>query len=215
MANNKPNQYERFVSESSRTGPRQFEVPYVINNLVDGPAIEIGGNDSLFKWVFARRGWPFTLIDPMGVGLKHKLATCIRGDIRKHTPKKLGTFPNVLLVSVLEHISLPAYNQKKDWQGSPRAEQLKAFKHCMKFVKPGGRIIVTLPHSNAPAEQDPKFSLRYNNNMLADLYREGRLLDQSFFRLEHPTYLDRWKTVSQKQTVNHRSNVCFVLEKPK
>ena len=208
--------YPKFISESSRTGPRQFEVPYVLNNLIDGKTIEIGGNSSLFKWVLVRRGVPFTLIDPMDPSFNnkhnHRLATCIHGDIRKFTPKQLGTFPNVLLVSVLEHISLPAYGQTKDWKNSPRIEQKKAFEHCLKFVAPGGRIIVTLPHSNKAEEKDPKFALRYNNEMLEDLQHGHKLIDQKFFRLIQPGYLDRWRQVPVANTIGARSNVCFVLE---
>lgn len=211
-----PNKYTKFISESVNQGPRQFEVPYVANNLVPGPAIEIGGNSSLFKWLFVRRGWPFTLIDPMNPafnnGHNHKLATCIHGDIRKYTPAQLGRFPNVLLVSVLEHISLPAYNQPKDWKVSPRKEQLKAFNHCLKFIAPRGRIIVTLPHSNEKEESDPKFALRYNNEMLQDLQSGHKLIDQKFFRLIKPANLDRWEETTAKNTVGFRSNVCFVLE---
>jgi hypothetical protein len=36
----------RFKSHYPAHGPRQFEVPYVLNNLIDGPALEIGGNNS-------------------------------------------------------------------------------------------------------------------------------------------------------------------------
>ena len=208
--------YPKYISESAHTGPRQFEVPYVLNNLIDGKTIEIGGNTSLFKWVLIRRGLPFTLIDPMDPSFNnrnnHRLATCIQGDIRKFSPEQLGVFPNVLLVSVLEHISLPAYGQKKDWKGTPRIEQKKAFEHCLKFVAPGGRIIVTLPHSNKPEEKDPKFCLRYNNEMLRDLQKGHRLIDQKFFKLTKPAYLDRWAEVPAAQTVGSRSNVCFVLE---
>ena len=114
--------YPKYISESANKGPRSFEVPYVLNNLIDGPSLEIGGHSSLFKWVFIRRGYPFTLIDPMNPVFNnkqnHRLATCIKGDIRKYTPEDLGTFPNVLLISVLEHISLSAYGQLKDWRHS-------------------------------------------------------------------------------------------------
>jgi hypothetical protein len=191
-------------------------VPYVLNNLIDGKTIEIGGNSSLFKWVLIRRGESFTLIDPLDPAFNnkhnHRLATCIKGDIRKYTPAQLGYFPNVLLVSVLEHISLSAYGHKKDWKGSPREEQKKAFEHCLKFVAPGGRIIVTLPHSNKAEEKDPKFALRYNNEMLADLQHGHKLIDQKFFRISKPVHLDRWEEVPAGKTKDHRSNVCFVLE---
>jgi len=208
--------YSKYISESTRQGPRQFEVPYAINHLIDGPTIEIGGYDSLFKWVLTRRGWPFTLIDPREMsGFKkknNKLATCIEGDIRLYSAADLGTFPNVLLVSVLEHIGLSAYGQKKDWEGSPREEQRKAFLHCLKFVAPGGRIIVTLPYSNKTEEEDPKFLLKYNSEMLADLQEGHKVIDQRFFVLRKPAHLDRWDEVLVKDTIDHRSNVCFVLE---
>jgi hypothetical protein len=208
--------YQKHISESTRFGPRQFEVPYVLNNLVDGPTIEIGGNSSLFKWTLVRRGWPFTLIDPMNPafnnGKNHRLATCIHGDIRKLSPSQTGRFPNVLLVSVLEHIGLSAYGQTKDWKSSPREEQRKAFEHCLTFIAPGGRIIVTLPHSNKEEEQDPKFSLRYNNKMLRDLQAGHKLIDQRFYRLAKPGFLDRWEEVPVNKTIGHRSNVCFILE---
>lgn len=208
--------YPKYISESAHAGPRQFEVPYVLNNLIDGKTIEIGGNSSLFKWVLIRRGHPFTLIDPMDPSFNnkqnHRLATCIHGDIRKFSPKQLGIFPNVLLVSVLEHIGLAAYGQNKDWKYSPRAEQKKVFEHCLKFVAPGGRIIVTLPHSNKEEEKDPSFSLRYNNEMLSDLQHGHKLIDQKFFKMTRPGYFDRWEEVPAFETIGYRSNVCFILE---
>jgi len=206
----------QYISECPYSGPRSFEVPYVLNNLLDGSTIEIGGNQSLFKWALIRKGNPFTMIDPMGTNFNnnhnHRLATCLKGDIRKFSPKDLGTFENVLLVSVLEHISLPAYGQQKDWQGSPREEQLKAFRHCMKFVKPGGRMIATMPHSTKPEEKDPKFSLRYNRSMLNDLYKGFNLVDEKLFILKDPAHMDRWIEVPEEETKGRRSNVCFILE---
>ena len=163
-----------------------------------------------------RRGEPFTLIDPIGTtfnnGHNHRLATCMKGDIRHHTANELGKFDNVLLVSVLEHISLPAYGQTKDWAGSPREEQLKAFRHCMSFVKPGGRMICTMPHTTKEEEKDPKFSLRYNRSMLDDLYDGFKLIDEKLFILTKPHHFDRWKEVDESKTVGIRSNVCFTLE---
>lgn len=209
------NNYWQFTSECPYSGPRSFEVPYVVNSLVPGNTIEIGGNQSLFKWVLIRRDNKFTLIDPMGTTFNnkqnHRLATCIKGDIREYTPKDLGKFSNVLLVSVLEHISLPAYGQKKDWKDSPRKEQLRAFRHCMKFVKSDGIMICTLPHSTKPEEKDPKFSLRYNRSMLNDLYDGFELVDESFFILSRPSYVDRWKQVPENAVNGRRSNVCFKL----
>jgi len=209
--------YNKFISESNQIGPRQFEVPYVLNNLIPGNTIEIGGNSSLFKGVLIRRGEPFTLIDPMNPafneGRNHKLATCIHGDIRKYSIKELGQFNNVLLVSVLEHIGLKAYNMPKDWEFSPAQEQLKAFSHCMSFVKPKGRIICTLPYGTKIEEKDPKFLLRYTNKMLKNLYQDYKLIDLKFFTIDGDPSLDRWKEVPEKETYKRRSNVCFVLEK--
>ena len=205
----------QFMSECPYNGPRCFEVPYVINHLIPGASIEIGGNQSLFKWALIRRGEKFTLIDPLGTkfnnGANHRLATCLKGDIRSHTPQQLGKFNNVLLVSVLEHISLPAYGQKKDWSGSPRKSQLKAFNHCLKFIKPGGRIIVTLPHTTKDEETDPKFALRYNRDMLDDLQKGHKVIDEKFFIMEKPQWMDRWQEVPESQTIDRRSNVCFTL----
>jgi hypothetical protein len=205
----------QFISESSYAGPRSFEVPYVLNRLKEGNTIEIGGNQSLFKWALVRRGKPFTLIDPMGTTFNnkqnHRLATCIKGDIRKYTSKDLGKFTNVLLVSVLEHIGLKAYGQPKDWVSSARLEQLKAFKHCMSFVKQDGQMLCTLPFTNNKEEKDPNFLLRYNKEMLNDLYKGYKLLDERFYILNQPTHLDRWKEVTLQETKDHRSNVCFTL----
>jgi hypothetical protein len=171
----------------------------------------------LFKWAFVHRGWPFTLIDPIGTTFNNKknhcLATCLKGDVRKVTPDKLGVFPNVLLVSVLEHIGLKAYVSSKDWENSPRAEQLQAFKHCMKFVAPGGRMLVTLPYTNKEAAKDPNFLLRYNSEMLVDLQRGYKLIDQKFFMMRTPLHLDRWQEVSEAVAGKRRSNVCFILSK--
>ena len=41
--------YWKFVGECPYSGPRSFEVPYVLSRLVPGNSIEIGGNQSLFK----------------------------------------------------------------------------------------------------------------------------------------------------------------------
>jgi hypothetical protein len=208
------NNYWQYYSESYLQGPRCFEIPFVVNNIKEGNSLEIGANLSLFKWFFVRRGYPFTLIDPIGAnfnnGKNNPLATCIKEDIRKKTSKELGTFTNVLLVSVLEHIGLGSYKQEKSY--SPIKEQLKTFRHCMSFVKKTGRMICTLPYSVVKQTTELNFLLKYNYNMIQDLYKGYNLVDEKFYILTKPIHLDRWKEVSRRETEGHRGNICFVLE---
>ena len=165
----KKGEYQKHICECTLGGPRSYEVPYAINHLIDGTTLEIGGNRSLFAWVLCRRGWEYTIVDPILKEDRHSdFGTYIKEDIRKLNTKNIGTFDNVLLVSVLEHISLPAYGQSKDWKESPRKTQLEAFKYCMDFVKTGGRMIVTLPYTVKKEWKNPKQMLRYNDEMIKD-----------------------------------------------
>lgn len=213
-----------FNGPNNHRGPRCFEVPYALNNLKDGSVLEIGGNNSLFKWAIVRKRVKYTLIDPLGtyfVGAEElKEVTCLKGDIRKFSQKQLSLFDNILLISVLEHISLPSFNQKRDWDkyGSPRKAQLEAFKHCMRFLNKDGRMICTLPFGPAPKEDIDKkyeskdFLLRYERDMLDDLYNDYDLIDEKFFILTKPTKYRRWKEVVEEETKEHRANVCFILK---
>lgn len=209
--------YWDFPSISTQRGPRSFEVPYVLDNIIDGSILEIGGNKSLLKWALLRRGEEYTLIDPLGTEFRgcEELDNIkqLTGDIRKEKSSKLGKFDNVILMSTLEHIGLPGYRQKEDWHkwGSKRKAQLNTFRHCMSFVKNNGIMICTLPYKKNKNLINRNL-IRYSRAMINDLQEGFTLIDEKIFALADKK-LDRWMQVEEEDINGRRANICFVIRK--
>lgn len=178
--------------------PRSFEIPYIFQNLRPGNVLNIGGEEGgPWKWRVCENQ-KMTIVDITPVRRTHPNLTSVCADIRDVTVEQIGLFDNIILMSTLEHISTPfhAPDKKPTWKVSPVDEQLEVFHQCMKFLKPGGHMIFTVPlgipidHTKTSA----CFSkVHYNKKMLEDIKKDYKVLHEIYkLRPESP-----WVTYEQ------------------
>jgi SAM-dependent methyltransferase len=161
--------------------PRFFEIPYIFEKLKPGNVLNIGGEEGgPWKWRVCENH-QMTIVDVTPMSRTHPNLTSICADIRDVKVEDIGLFDNVLLMSTIEHISMPAHSpgKKASWEKSPREEQLEVFHQCMKFLKPGGHMIFTVD-GGIPSEA-PVFKLHYNQEMIEDVKRNYELVEETYY----------------------------------
>jgi len=140
------------------SGPRAFEIPFAVNNLKAGSLLDVGQTSPPVLRLLSKSR-SVTVVDVQRIkkisGIKYVIE-----DIRK---AELGHYNNIWLISTLEHIGLVAYGQKSP-ADDPANEQFKVLKRLMSHLKPGGRLILTVPCGTP--EPSPKFALYYTIEMI-------------------------------------------------
>lgn len=163
--------------------PRTLEIPFIFEQVKPGNILNIGGTEgSPWKWKLCDKQ-PMTIVDIRKLNRKHPNLTFIHRDIRKCDANEIGLYDNIILMSTLEHISLPPFSPnhdgQKSWDKCPIEEQLKVFKHCMTFLKPDGRMIFTVP-CGIPSN-NPVTKIHYNRRMLAAIKDGHRVLVERYY----------------------------------
>jgi len=173
--------------------PRKEEVPFILNNIKSGNILNIGGAQGEWKGKLLDKGHQMTIVDVRKCVSNRKNCTVIQADIRDVTSESIGTFDNIILMSTIEHISLPLFSKDntKTWQDGPWKEQLKVFKHCTTLLKENGIIIFTVP-CGTPTKA-PRHKLLYNEEMIEAIKTECKI-EKEYYILRRP---DKWEHRSE------------------
>ena len=163
-------------------GPRQFEIPFAYYNIKPGSILDIGQSNGRLQKELIKDKHALTVIDPNKDTVKKAGITYHINDIRKLDSKQIGTFDNILLISTIEHVGLPCYGQEKSWEDSPFEEQFRCLKHCSEFLKPKGRIILTMPIGSP--QENPSFKLLYNLDMMERIKKEFNVIKEEYITFD-------------------------------
>jgi hypothetical protein len=164
--------------------PRSLEIPFIFEQVKPGNILNIGGKEGgAWKWKLCDKQ-PMTIVDIRRLDKKHRNLTFYHKDIRKCSKDNIGLYDNIILMSTLEHISLPPFSPNHDnmksWDKCPREEQLKVFQHCMTLLKPNGRMIFTVPCGIPTAH--PVTKLHYNKEMLDGIKKGYKVLVERYYK---------------------------------
>ena len=127
--------YELFIGE------RVVEYPFVLLNMPRGRSkvLDVGCWGSQIPIELASLGHKVYGIDVVNYPLRHPNFTFLQGDIC-HTPFAPDFFDVVIAVSTIEHIGLGRYGDPAHSGGDK-----KAIREIGRILKPGGRLIITVP----------------------------------------------------------------------
>lgn len=167
-------------------GERAVEIPWLFKNLKEGSVLDIGSNESSYITRLVNEGRNITQLDIRPLNNVANTRKVV-GDIRKKAIKDLGKFDNVLLISTLEHIGLKAYDSEADWKDSPALEQLRTFRHCMDFLKEGGRILLTVPYGKY---ENAGWVLTYDKDMIEEIKKRWKIINEIYFSLKNENYVE-------------------------
>ncbi len=172
-------------------GERTVEVPWFLSRLTGKSVMDIGSAESCYVNELVEKYDTILLTDirQFRTHENEPKVSCLVQDVRKCSPESIGTYDTVLCISTLEHVALTAYEQKEDWRGSPFEGQKEAFEHFMKFVKPGGKFILTVPYGKY---EHGGWVIVYNKEMVDKLKALHPIVEETYFTLIDRAN-DTWK----------------------
>lgn len=124
---------------------RSVELPWLLNQPIAMPALDVGCNESVYLYHYADAMTPLDGIDVR----PHKnrwLRTFHQGDIRTwEAPMKYAT---VIALSTIEHIGLAVENYGTNDDDVAFGDR-KALEGCVRALRPGGKLLLTVPYSTS------------------------------------------------------------------
>ena len=139
---------------------RSVEVPWMLEKITKGSVLDVGSCGSPYIEELICNNHDVTRVDIRQFKCLYG-SKYIKGNIMDLDPKHLSLFDNVTLISTLEHIGLNGYDLKRVKE--PFELQVECFRHCLKFVKVGGRLFCTIPYG---IFQDGGWFFVYDKKML-------------------------------------------------
>jgi hypothetical protein len=106
--------------------------------------LDFGGVESLLPMMLAALGHRVTVWDRRPYAFAHPLLSSVRQDLFGELPTGLGPFDVVISVSTIEHLGLGSYGDVV-----MEDADVKGVAVLWSLVRPGGRLIVTVPVGRA------------------------------------------------------------------
>lgn len=169
---------------------RDLEYPWVLKNIdmKEGKLLDIGSTvgqmlrDVLPKEIDISILNINTMKDVDGVNQ-------IEGDIRG-TDLKSNIFDCITCISTLEHIGVQGrYGVEKDEYGD-----MKAMKEMHRLLKPGGRLVLTVPYGSKDVLPINKL---YNKNRISELFKGYKVTKEEYMKFNSKYHL--WLTVDETE----------------
>lgn len=123
------------------TTERVIEVPWALNQIPQsGVVLDIGSCDATYLGAIQQPDRQLHCMDPRGCRENIPPGAIFYHDSVIGNDLPRAYFDAALMVSVVEHIGLPCYGQAPITDGDQFA-----IAECWSLLKPGGRLIVTVP----------------------------------------------------------------------
>jgi SAM-dependent methyltransferase len=159
---------------------RVVEIPWAMAQLPEaGRVLDVGSCDATYLQEIARPGRELHSLDPRG------RPDALPPGVGFHRENLIGcrlprlSFDAVLVLSVLEHVGLPAYGNAPLDHGDRRA-----LLEIAGLLRPGGRLVVTVP---AGRSRLVSWFRQYSPSHIARLF-SGWRVDVRYWLLEEDTY---------------------------
>jgi SAM-dependent methyltransferase len=136
--------------------------------------LDFGGVESLLPLTLAALGYRVTVWDQRPYAFSHPLLTVLRRDIFDEPPPGIEPFDLVISVSTIEHLGFGSYGDVVTENADAKGVAV-----LWSLVKPGGRMIVTVPAGRAAIH--PGFRV-YDRERIEHVFPRPRL--KHYFRKE-------------------------------
>lgn len=150
---------------------RLVELPFVFSQIeMDGRgrrALEFGCTRSTLALQLASLGYDVVGVDLRPYGLVHPNLSFFQGNVLDLDVGAENAFDLVTAVSVIEHVGLGAYGEEP-----AQRERERVISKLVDVLRPGGRLIVTLPVGRPSVDQ---FERSFHPEEVFALFDEGRL----------------------------------------
>lgn len=177
-------------------GERTVEVPWFLKQEMGVCVLDIGSAESGYVNNLLDKGVKKLVLNDIRKFSTHEddnRVECVVKDIRMCSPNILGLFDTVLCISTLEHMTLEAYGQQKDYINDPVTSQLEILEYMMKFVSKDGKLILTIPYGKY---EHGGWVIVYDKLAIEKIKRKFEVSEETYFTLTDRDN-DTWVQCSQ------------------
>lgn len=184
----------RFAGYSVVVSEQAVEVPFVFRQIrsSDKKVLDFGAFESMLPLQLAALGHDVTVWDQRPYPFRHQRLHVICEDILKAHSVPLASFDVVMSISTIEHLGLGNYGDTVATSGDEAAVQA-----LWRMVKPGGRLIVTVPAGVHSVQRGYRI---YDEENLNRVF--GFATDFHYFMKS--SRAGEWSEVGACEALNHR-----------
>jgi SAM-dependent methyltransferase len=196
---------------------RCIEYPFAASQVYDcNKILDVGTTKSDPTWIAWLESLPIEVhaIDYDKPNFQFKNITFHESDLRD-IPIDDNSFDIVLAVSVIEHIGLEdpqvfsSKLPKKEIDGD-----IKAVKELIRIIKPGGRLVMTLPFGKPDVIATDKSSRIYTLETIKEFGRHSTLTSLDYYEYQYSKYLNVYpEYIPQKRKNLDLQNLFFGRKK--
>lgn len=158
---------------------RTIEVPWCLSRIRDAKRVlDVGCSESDYLDMLSHLELYGVDVRPFFVGVPSTMSF-VRGDVAKQ-PFRPDFFDVIVCISTLEHVGASAYGMDSD-----PGKDIRAMSELMRSIKPGGRLLVTVPYGR---REDDGWLRVYDESSWRKLVGSGVVLDEQFFRYRNGRY---------------------------
>ncbi|MFH1863976.1 MAG: class I SAM-dependent methyltransferase [bacterium] len=202
----------------SGTGPRHFEYPFAISEVMErnkkkriANILDAGSYGSLLPLILASLGFEVTGVDRNYWNVKFPGFLPARADLKK-LPFKSNFFDCVTAVSTIEHVGLPRFRETIDTEGD-----FKAVRELVRVLKRDGCFIFTAPYASVYSVWSNKNRV-YDKDRLSFLFKDLKIIKKQYFgpiggNHNFGPWTEKKANVEKLERVGDHCVVCVVAKK--
>lgn len=174
---------------------RVVEIPFVLRSLLLPPGsrvLDVGSRWSVLPLYLVALGYRTVAVDLDEILLGRSGPDLVKADLRA-SPFRSASFDAAVMVSTLEHVGVGWYDTRTDSE-----DDLRIMRELRRLVKPGGRLMITVPVGRGGVGRTQRAYDRERLRMII----QGWAVEERFFFVQRGV---SWQPASEEIAVREDS----------